>query len=128
MERSSSVATHVSTTLTVSLACATTCGEEAHRQGGLGAEATAWPGQRAHSQQGGQVKGTAEAWVAAGLTREAAPSNPTAQLLLDHPCTTPLQLAFMKFLSMFWKRLASCGSCFTMSPPLNTASMYIHMF
>ena len=33
----------------------------------------------------------------------------------------------MKFLSMFWKRLASCGSCLTMSPPLNTASMYCHM-
>ena len=29
---------------------------------------------------------------------------------------------------MFWKRLASCGSCFAMSPPLKTASMYIHMF
>ena len=29
---------------------------------------------------------------------------------------------------MFWKRLASAGSCLTMSPPLKTASMYIHMF
>lgn len=28
------------------------------------------------------------------------------------------QRAFMKFLSMFWKRLASWGSIFTMSPPL----------
>jgi hypothetical protein len=28
---------------------------------------------------------------------------------------------------MFWKRLASAGSCLTMSPPLNTASMYCHM-
>ena len=33
----------------------------------------------------------------------------------------------MKFLSMLPKRLASPGSCLTMSPPLNTASMYIHM-
>ena len=27
---------------------------------------------------------------------------------------------------MAWKRLASAGSCLTMSPPLKTASMYIH--
>ena len=33
---------------------------------------------------------------------------------------------FMKLLSMLLKRLASAGSCLTMSPPENTASMYIH--
>ena len=37
-----------------------------------------------------------------------------------------LRLTRMKDLSMAWKRLASAGSCFTMSPPEKTASMYIH--
>ena len=37
-------------------------------------------------------------------------------------------VTFMKLLSMFWKRLASMGSCLTMSPLEKTASMYVHMF
>lgn len=42
--------------------------------------------------------------------------------------STASRTALMNCLSMFWNRFASCGSCFTMSPPLNTASMYTHMF
>ena len=35
---------------------------------------------------------------------------------------------FMNVESMLLNLLVSCGSCLAMSPPLNTASMYCHMF
>ena len=36
-------------------------------------------------------------------------------------------IIFSQFLSIDWKRFASCGICFAMSPELKTASRYIHI-
>ncbi len=85
--------------------------------GAASTQPAGWAGQRHGRGMGGSRTD------AGGCTQQ-----PDCTTAVGPPLHHPLQLAFMKFLSMFWKRLASCGSCFTMSPPLNTASMYIHMF
>ena len=38
-----------------------------------------------------------------------------------------LDMIFSQFLSIDWKRFASCGICLAMSPEVKTASRYIHI-